>query len=177
MVLPEDGLYGSTFTRETLTPFLEALPATGTTDNVSFKHRSFCYRSCKPCLQTYVPCDDSNAEKETPVFHQLSCIAKKYKVDLIANMGDIEPCGCLEETCPPNGHYQYNTNVALWRNGSVRYSYLFPLVNPYHVGHSMLASTISIISSTKINSTVERKTLCSYLSPPLVSEWVSILVA
>lgn len=40
---------------------------------------------------------------------------RENKIYLVANMGDIKPCNTTDEVsdipCPPDGHFQYNTDV------------------------------------------------------------------
>ena len=63
------------------------------------------WKELNPCLDKKVP--------DTEFQRRLSCMARKYKLYLVANMGSVEPCSKATDTdCPKDGRYQYNTNVA-----------------------------------------------------------------
>lgn len=66
----------------------------------------------------------------------LSCMARKNKIYVVANMGDIQPCegvcdakeiGSCQEKCPEDGVFMYNTDVAFDRDGN--------LIARYHKMH------------------------------------------
>eukprot|EP01125_Pyxidicula_operculata_P013552 TRINITY_DN449_c1_g1_i1.p1 TRINITY_DN449_c1_g1~~TRINITY_DN449_c1_g1_i1.p1 ORF type:complete len:514 (+),score=97.13 TRINITY_DN449_c1_g1_i1:62-1603(+) len=97
IVFPEDGLYGPNFqTKQSILPFLEPIPDT-----------------------VVNPCDTWNGEKQaiSPITYRASCLAFKYGIALVMNMGDIVPC-VDNSTCPPEGHFQFNTQVAFDKNGT-----------------------------------------------------------
>ena len=98
VVFPENGIYGFWYnTREQLYPFLEDIP--------------------DPVLESVVPCEDATFVNR-PILARLSCLARDYGVVLVANMGDKKACLNSSATdCPPNGWYQYNTNVAFDSDG------------------------------------------------------------
>lgn len=47
------------------------------------------------------------------VLQQLSCMARRHNLYLVANMGDLQPCPleAAPSSCPPDGRWQFNTNV------------------------------------------------------------------
>ncbi|XP_031523293.1 vascular non-inflammatory molecule 2 isoform X2 [Papio anubis] len=106
IVTPEDALYGWEFTRETVFPYLEDIP--------------------DPQVN-WIPCQDSHRFGHTPVQARLSCLAKKNAIYVLANLGDKKPCNSHHSTCPPNGYFQYNTNVVYNPEGK--------LVARYHKYH------------------------------------------
>ncbi|XP_036988662.2 pantetheine hydrolase VNN2 [Artibeus jamaicensis] len=107
IVTPEDALYGWSFTRETIFPYLEDIP--------------------DPRVN-WIPCRDPHKFGHTPVQVRLSCLAKSNSIYVVANIGDKKPCNPNDTTtCPPNGWYQYNTNVVYDKKGQ--------LVARYHKYH------------------------------------------
>ncbi|PNJ78578.1 VNN2 isoform 4 [Pongo abelii] len=106
IVTPEDALYGWKFTRETVFPYLEDIP--------------------DPQVN-WIPCQDPHRFGHTPVQARLSCLAKNNSIYVLANLGDKKPCNSRDSTCPPNGYFQYNTNVVYNTEGK--------LVARYHKYH------------------------------------------
>lgn len=53
------------------------------------------------------------------VLHRLSCLAQENKVFIVANIGTKQPCTHSDPKCPPDGRYQFNTNVAFNDNGTL----------------------------------------------------------
>ncbi|XP_007945589.1 vascular non-inflammatory molecule 2-like [Orycteropus afer afer] len=102
IVTPEDALYGWTFTRETIFPYLEDIPD----PNVN-----------------WIPCQDPNRFGHTPVQTRLSCLAKNNSIYVLVNIGDKKPCDSQDSTCPSNGYYQYNTNVVYNSEGKLEARY------------------------------------------------------
>ena len=54
-------------------------------------------------------------------------MARDYEIVLVANMGDKQPCNATIAPCPPNGWYQFNTDVVFERDGT--------LIAKYHKVH------------------------------------------
>ena len=109
IVFPEDGITGATFiTRATRYPYLENIPVVSEGDVIN------------PCL------NDSFGDR--PVLKKLSCMAREYTMILVANMGEVQECS--GSNCPPDGHYQFNTDVVFDSDGRllVKYhkSHLYP---------------------------------------------------
>nr|XP_019807441.1 vascular non-inflammatory molecule 2 isoform X2 [Tursiops truncatus] len=98
IVTPEDAIYGWKFTREAIFPYLEDIPDP---------------------LVNWIPCQDPHRFGHTPVQARLSCLAKDNSIYVVANIGDKKPCHSRDSACPPNGHYQYNTNVVYDANGKL----------------------------------------------------------
>ncbi|XP_066467302.1 pantetheinase-like [Tiliqua scincoides] len=90
IVTPEFGIFGWVFTRQTLYPYLEDIP--------------------DPQVN-WIPCMEPERFGSTSVQVRLSCMAKKYSIYVVANMGDKKPCNSSDPKCPSDGHYQYNTDV------------------------------------------------------------------
>ncbi|KAM7135099.1 pantetheine hydrolase VNN2 [Molossus nigricans] len=106
IVTPEDALYGWKFSRETIFPYLEDVP--------------------DPEVG-WIPCQDPHRFGHTPIQARLSCLAKNNSIYVLANIGDKKPCNSYDSRCPPNGYYQYNTNVVYDMTGQ--------LVARYHKYH------------------------------------------
>lgn len=99
VVFPEDAILGEAFfTREAIEPYLENIPHVSTSQS------------------DINPCSDP-AFKDRPILQNLSCLAEEYKVVLVANMGDIQPC--TNEQCPSDGKYHFNTNVVFESEGTL----------------------------------------------------------
>ncbi|XP_078505350.1 pantetheinase [Lissotriton helveticus] len=106
IVTPEDGIYGWHFTRATLLPYLEDIP--------------------DPTVG-WNPCTDPLRFGPAPVQERLSCLARVNSIYIVANIGDKKSCKPGDTMCPPDGHYQYNTNVVFDAEGK--------LVARYHKYH------------------------------------------
>ncbi|XP_048467994.1 biotinidase-like isoform X2 [Rhincodon typus] len=57
------------------------------------------------------------------VLHQLSCMARNGSMYLIANMGERQTCEQSDPKCPPDGRYQFNTNVVFDSEGTLTAKY------------------------------------------------------
>jgi len=108
IVFPEDGLFFSQNTRQEVRPFLEEIP--------------------NPSNETiYNPCQEPDQYMNSrPILYRLSCLAKKLKIYVVADMGDIQRCNGQTD-CPSDGFYQFNTAVIFDDNGN--------LVAKYHKIH------------------------------------------
>ncbi|XP_043860341.1 LOW QUALITY PROTEIN: vascular non-inflammatory molecule 3-like [Dromiciops gliroides] len=109
IVTPEDGIYGWVFTRETIYPYLEDIP--------------------DPQVD-WIPCTEPNRFGHTPVQTRLSCLARENSIYVVANIGDKKECDVSDSKCPPDGRYQYNTDVVFDSEGKLVARYhkhnLFP---------------------------------------------------
>ncbi|XP_051797431.1 biotinidase-like [Acanthochromis polyacanthus] len=101
LVFPEDGLQGfNNFTRSAIYSYLETIP--------------------DPQQESWNPCTEPGRYKNTEVLQRLSCMARRYNLYLVANMGDLQPCPLQSPPspiCPPDGHWQFNTDVAFSSDG------------------------------------------------------------
>nr|XP_032657044.1 biotinidase isoform X3 [Chelonoidis abingdonii] len=99
IVFPEDGIHGFNFTRETIYPYLEFVP---------------CPQSVK-----WNPCREPHLFSDTEVLQRLSCMALRSKMFLVANIGAKQPCEYNDPLCPPDGRYQFNTDVVFDASGTL----------------------------------------------------------
>ena len=100
IVFPEDGLHGFKHTRESVRPFLEALP---------------------PSEERVILCTDSRWSHTSPVAAELSCMAREFHMYVVANMGEKAPCQPGYHT-PCSGdaqQLQFNTNVVFSSRGEL----------------------------------------------------------
>ncbi|XP_020366475.2 biotinidase-like isoform X1 [Rhincodon typus] len=103
IVFPEDGLQGFQFNRTSIFPYLEPIP--------------------DPNVVRWNPCLHPSAYNGTEVLHQLSCMARNGSMYLIANMGERQTCEQSDPKCPPDGRYQFNTNVVFDSEGTLTAKY------------------------------------------------------
>ncbi|XP_035287044.1 biotinidase-like [Anguilla anguilla] len=99
IVFPEDGIHGFNFSRESIAGYLETVP--------------------DPTTVSWNPCSDPARFPNTEVLHRLSCMAKNNSLYLVANMPGREDCDAQTTPCPPDGRYQFNTNVVFSANGTL----------------------------------------------------------
>lgn len=100
LVFPEDGIQGFNFTRSSISSYLETIP--------------------DPRQESWNPCTEPGRHSNTEVLQRLSCMARRYNLYLVANMGDLQPCSPSSDPaspCPPDGRWQFNTNVAFSSDG------------------------------------------------------------
>ncbi|XP_027890999.1 biotinidase [Xiphophorus couchianus] len=99
LVFPEDGIHGFNFTRSSISGYLETIP--------------------DPQEESWNPCTEPDKYNNTEVLQRLSCMARRNNLYLVANMPDLQPCPLktAPSTCPPDGHWQFNTNVAFNSDG------------------------------------------------------------
>lgn len=57
------------------------------------------------------------------VLKRLSCMASKSGIFVVANLGTKRPCDPLVSQCPPDGRYQFNTDVVFSDKGALVASY------------------------------------------------------
>ncbi|KAL9650814.1 hypothetical protein ABK040_001864 [Willaertia magna] len=109
IVFPEYTLYGPGFNdRDRLSFFMEEIPNTFPVLNLCEKQQQ------------------STNNNSLPILQRLSCIAQKYQMYLIVNMGDIQYCK-NNDSCPTDNRLMYNTNVIFDKKGN--------LLNKYHKTH------------------------------------------
>nr|XP_006635819.2 PREDICTED: biotinidase isoform X1 [Lepisosteus oculatus] len=99
IVFPEDGIHGFNFTRQSIVGYLESIP--------------------DPQVVSWSPCLQPGRFPHTEVLHRLSCMAKNNALYLVANMPDSQDCGSSDPHCPPDGRYQFNTDVIFNDNGTL----------------------------------------------------------
>ncbi|XP_012882238.1 PREDICTED: pantetheinase [Dipodomys ordii] len=112
IVTPEDGVYGVNFSRDTIYPYLEDIP--------------------DPEVN-WIPCNHPKRFGDTQIQERLSCLAKSNSIYVVANIGDKKPCNASDPRCPPDGRYQYNTNVVFDSQGK--------LVARYHKQHLFMSES------------------------------------
>ncbi|KAL4629728.1 biotinidase-like [Arapaima gigas] len=100
IVFPEDGIHGFNYTRESIAAYLETVP--------------------DPAAVRWSPCSQPEEIPHTEVLRRLSCMAKKNAIYVVANMPDRQDCDKKNDThCPPDGRYQFNTDVVFDTNGTI----------------------------------------------------------
>ncbi|KAF0024726.1 hypothetical protein F2P81_023528 [Scophthalmus maximus] len=102
LVFPEDGLQGFNFSRTSISGYLETIP--------------------DPQQDNWNPCTEPGRHNNTEVLQRLSCVARRYNLYLVANMADLQPCplqSSPSSPCPPDGRWQFNTNVAFRSDGQL----------------------------------------------------------
>ncbi|KAL7382461.1 hypothetical protein ABVT39_022843 [Epinephelus coioides] len=100
LVFPEDGIYGFNFSYSSISGYLETIP--------------------DPQQESWNPCTESGRYNNTEVLQRLSCMARRYNLYVVANMADLQPCPLKTDpssSCPPDGHWQFNTDVVFSSDG------------------------------------------------------------
>ncbi|KAK7898276.1 hypothetical protein WMY93_019129 [Mugilogobius chulae] len=102
LVFPEDGLQGFNFTRSSIAAYLETVP--------------------DPQQENWNPCEEPQRHPNTEVQRWLSCLARRHRLYLVANMGSVQPCSdrsssSSSSSCPPDGRWHFNTNVVYRSDG------------------------------------------------------------
>ncbi|XP_037120549.1 biotinidase [Syngnathus acus] len=100
IVFPEDGLQGFNFSRSSISSYLETIP--------------------DPQEETWNPCTEPGRFNNTEIQQQLSCMARRHNLYVVANMADLQPCPLQTDpasSCPTNGRWQFNTNVVFRSDG------------------------------------------------------------
>ncbi|XP_055327946.1 pantetheinase-like [Paramacrobiotus metropolitanus] len=67
------------------------------------------------------PCESSSA-LESEVIKEISCLAKSHGLTIIVNLGTIHWCnhtGKSNPQCPPDGRFQYNSNLVFNERGAI----------------------------------------------------------
>uniref|UniRef100_S4R860 Biotinidase n=1 Tax=Petromyzon marinus TaxID=7757 RepID=S4R860_PETMA len=138
IVFPEYGLFGFGFTRDSILPYLEHVP--------------------DPAAIIWNPCLEPDRFPNTEVLRNLSCIARDEGLYVVANMGDVLPCLVdHDKGCPPDGRFQFNTNVAFSSEGTLvaRYrknnlyfeqAFDFPPTVEYSIFDTPFAGRIGLIT-------------------------------
>lgn len=115
ILFPEDGLYGAYFyTRDEILPYLEYIP------DINPQNRT----EIKP-----IPCEYQDIQRErSPILVRSSCLALQYGITLVLNMGEIRYCSKeIDNQCPEDLRYQFNTLVAFSSTGAVRFLFAFSI--------------------------------------------------
>ena len=103
LVFPEFGLLPDTSTRESIFPYAEQIPEMN--ENV-------------------IPCDNMVEFSQRPILYRMSCAAILNKISVLINTVDLVPCNTsIDENCPYDNHYQYNTDIVFDELGMVAAKY------------------------------------------------------
>src|SRR5690348_6443161 len=87
-------------------------------------------------VQFVTPCGDSRFD-DRPILQRASCMARKYGMWMVMDMGDVQFCSnksineidaggdgveskSASNACPSDGRFQYNTQIAFSNSGMVR---------------------------------------------------------
>ncbi|XP_076005906.1 biotinidase [Genypterus blacodes] len=100
LVFPEYGLQGFNFTRSSISGYLETTP--------------------DPQQERWNPCTEPSRYNNTEVLQRLSCMARRHRLYLVANMPGMQPCPLQTDpssSCPPDGRWQFNTNIVFSSDG------------------------------------------------------------
>eukprot|EP01064_Diplonema_japonicum_P016692 TRINITY_DN2470_c0_g1_i1.p1 TRINITY_DN2470_c0_g1~~TRINITY_DN2470_c0_g1_i1.p1 ORF type:complete len:489 (+),score=87.05 TRINITY_DN2470_c0_g1_i1:42-1508(+) len=110
VVLPEMALTALVESRQVMSYYIAVLPETG---------------------NETVACNNS-VYATIPMLQRLSCAARENKIHLAVNWGEIVPCTNTDPHCPPDGKYQFNTELIFTDKGV--------LVAKYHKLHTFDAT-------------------------------------
>lgn len=116
LVFPEYGVTGVSVPseRSSMRPYLQVLPG------IELGPEPW-----NPCLES----DD--ATFNTTILRSLSCVARDNGLVLVVNIPTLVRCSATDDpSCPSDGGYQFNTDVALDANGTVMATY--HKMNLYH---------------------------------------------
>ena len=104
VVFPEEGIIGSAVGgRLALIKQMEVIPPNP---------------SASAAQSLYIPCQNVDFS-DRPYFQSLSCLARQYRVILVVNYGDKQPCtNSTNKDCPSDGFFLYNTNIVFDKDGS-----------------------------------------------------------
>ena len=92
IVFPEYGLAPGLLTlRRVIAPFLEEVP--------------------DPAVVAFNPCEMPRKYPQSFALRRLSCMARDYRLYLVANVGSKVYCEVGSGGCPDDGRFHYNTNV------------------------------------------------------------------
>ena len=101
VVFPEAGIIGLVNGRVSLIKEMEIIPPNPSVNAVKS-----------------VPCQNVDFS-DRPYFQSLSCLARQYRVILVVNYGDKQPCtNSTSKDCPSDGFFLYNTNIVFDKDGS-----------------------------------------------------------
>eukprot|EP00164_Ancoracysta_twista_P011972 GFYU01018657.1.p1 GENE.GFYU01018657.1~~GFYU01018657.1.p1 ORF type:complete len:358 (+),score=94.66 GFYU01018657.1:58-1074(+) len=107
IVFPEYGLMGwpsDSWTRETMRMFIETIPEEGSN-----------------------PCNDHSGSDEHMVSAAISCLAQQYKIVVVFDHGDRQPCpgryAQYDPKCDADGEFMFNTAVAFDEEGTILSKY------------------------------------------------------
>ncbi|XP_078092222.1 biotinidase-like [Mustelus asterias] len=99
IVFPENGIHGFQNHRNVLYLYLEPIP--------------------DPNVVEWNPCLHPTEYNDIEVLYQLSCMARNGSMYLIANIGERQACELSDPQCPPDGRFQFNTNVVFDSEGNL----------------------------------------------------------
>ena len=91
----------------------------------------FMVRVPAPSSPLTAPCDDSsfnNNASSVNILYTMSCAARENKILVLINTIDWVDCASSNDaSCPPDSHYQYNTDILFNEDGEI--------VAKYHKSH------------------------------------------
>eukprot|EP01105_Mastigella_eilhardi_P024008 TRINITY_DN6163_c0_g1_i1.p1 TRINITY_DN6163_c0_g1~~TRINITY_DN6163_c0_g1_i1.p1 ORF type:complete len:538 (+),score=91.67 TRINITY_DN6163_c0_g1_i1:189-1616(+) len=106
IVFPEGytGYYDLAMSRETVTPYCVEVPDVGGE------------------LPSVNPCDSKGNYSDQ--LSRVSCYAREYGVVIVTNICEYKSCSNFNDPyCPPDAHYQFNTNLVFSSNGDLIATY------------------------------------------------------